>query len=139
MDPSRDENWRELPAIVAFSAMSDAVAPQSKPGASLLGIFLGGFGAHKFYLGHTKAGLIRLVVAIVAVGFGALPCLAGMGPGPPTGFIGARDVTPWRAVPKAGAARHARGMPERNWVFKGHLQLMRQQMNEARITPSKEI
>ena len=34
--------------------------------------FLGGFGAHKFYLGDTKAGIIRLVVTLVTFGAGAI-------------------------------------------------------------------
>lgn len=32
--------------------------------AGLLAIFLGGFGIHKFYLGHTKAGVIMLCVSV---------------------------------------------------------------------------
>lgn len=34
--------------------------------AGLLGIFLGGFGAHKFVLGYTKEGLILLGVLLVS-------------------------------------------------------------------------
>ncbi len=36
--------------------------------AGLLGIFLGGFGAHKFVLGYTKEGIIQLVVTFVTCG-----------------------------------------------------------------------
>ena len=41
--------------------------PQSKSkiAAGLLGIFLGGLGIHRFYLGYTKIGIIQLVLAIV--------------------------------------------------------------------------
>jgi TM2 domain-containing membrane protein YozV len=39
--------------------------------AGLLGIFLGGFGAHKFYLGDNKAAVIR-IVAMLACGAGAI-------------------------------------------------------------------
>ncbi|WP_411868472.1 TM2 domain-containing protein [Vulcanococcus limneticus] len=41
-----------------------------KLAAGLLGIFLGYFGAHKFLLGYTKAGVIMLVVTLVTCGFG---------------------------------------------------------------------
>ena len=51
--------------------MADS-APKTKIVAGLLGIFLGGFGAHKFYLGDTKAAIIRLVVTFVTLGFGAI-------------------------------------------------------------------
>ena len=56
-----------------FRHMTDtAAAPKTKLVAGLLGIFLGGFGAHKFYLGDTKAAIIRLVVTFVTLGFGAI-------------------------------------------------------------------
>lgn len=42
--------------------------PSKKMVAALLGIFLGTFGAHRFYLGDTKGGLIRLAVSIVTCG-----------------------------------------------------------------------
>ena len=45
---------------------------KSKMVAGLLGIFLGYFGAHSFYLGNTKKGIIQLVVSIVTFGVGAL-------------------------------------------------------------------
>ena len=35
--------------------------PKSKLTAGLLGIFLGGFGAHKFYLGNTGLGFLYLI------------------------------------------------------------------------------
>ncbi len=39
--------------------------------AGLLGIFLGGLGAHKFYLGYTQTGIIQLVVSVVTCGAGS--------------------------------------------------------------------
>lgn len=38
---------------------------KSKIVAGLLGLFLGGFGAHNFYLGYTKKALIQLLVSLV--------------------------------------------------------------------------
>lgn len=40
--------------------------------AALLGIFLGGLGAHRFYLGDTKGGVIRLVASVCTLGAGAV-------------------------------------------------------------------
>ena len=40
--------------------------------AGVLGILLGGFAAHKFYLGYTKAGIIQLVVSLLTCGFAGI-------------------------------------------------------------------
>ena len=39
-----------------------------KLAAGLLAIFLGSFGIHKFVLGHTRAGLIMLLVTVFTCG-----------------------------------------------------------------------
>lgn len=39
--------------------------PKSKIAAGLLGIFLGVFGIHRFYLGYTTIGVIQLVLSVV--------------------------------------------------------------------------
>lgn len=52
--------------------MAETTAPKSKVVAGLLGILLSSFGAHKFYLGDTKGGIIRLVVSFVTLGIGSL-------------------------------------------------------------------
>jgi TM2 domain-containing membrane protein YozV len=49
-----------------------ANAPKSKLVAGLLGIFLGSIGVHKFYLGDSKAGMIRIVVTVVTLGIGGI-------------------------------------------------------------------
>lgn len=49
-----------------------AAAPKTKLVAGLLGIFLGSIGVHKFYLGDSKAGIIRIVVTVVTFGIGGL-------------------------------------------------------------------
>jgi len=51
-------------------------APQSKPKekliAGLLGIFLGGFGVHSFYLGFTSKGIIQILVTFLTCGLGSI-------------------------------------------------------------------
>lgn len=45
---------------------------KSKMAAGLLGIFLGGFGVHNFYLGYTSKAVIQIVVTVVTCGIGSL-------------------------------------------------------------------
>lgn len=45
-------------------------ASNNKMTAGLLGIFLGGFGVHKFVLGYTTEGAIMLAASILTCGFG---------------------------------------------------------------------
>ena len=55
--------------------MSNSTTPSTPPAgaekklvAGLLGILLGGFGVHKFYLGYTKEGIIQILLSFVCVG-----------------------------------------------------------------------
>jgi TM2 domain-containing membrane protein YozV len=45
---------------------------KSKLAAGLLGIFLGAWGVHNFYLGNTGRGVAQIIVTIVTCGIGAL-------------------------------------------------------------------
>ena len=45
---------------------------KSKLVAGLLGIFLGGFGVHRFYLGYTSIGITQIVVTVLTCGIGSL-------------------------------------------------------------------
>jgi hypothetical protein len=45
---------------------------KSKLAAGLLGIFLGGFGVHRFYLGYTGIGVAQILVTLITCGAGAL-------------------------------------------------------------------
>ena len=40
--------------------------------AGLLGIFLGGWGVHNFYLGYTRRGVIQIIVTVLTLGIGRL-------------------------------------------------------------------
>jgi len=46
--------------------------PKSRLAAGLLGIFLGGLGIHRFYLGYTTLGIVQLLVTIFTFGVGAI-------------------------------------------------------------------
>lgn len=45
---------------------------KSKITAGLLGIFLGAWGVHRFYLGYTTMGIIQIVVTFLTCGLGSL-------------------------------------------------------------------
>lgn len=45
---------------------------KSKIVAGLLGIFLGGFGIHRFYLGYNSIGITQIIVTIVTCGIGSI-------------------------------------------------------------------
>ncbi len=44
-----------------------------KIAAGICGILIGALGIHKFILGHTKPGIIMLLVSLLTCGFGAIP------------------------------------------------------------------
>lgn len=45
---------------------------KSKVVAGILGILLGGWGVHRFYLGYTNIGIIQIIVTICTCGIGAI-------------------------------------------------------------------
>jgi len=45
---------------------------RSRTAAGLLGIFLGGFGIHRFYLGYTSIGVWQIIVTVVTCGLGSI-------------------------------------------------------------------
>jgi hypothetical protein len=52
------------PGLQPLHAERAIVSPKSKIAAGLLGIFLGGLGIHRFYLGYTGIGLLMLLVSV---------------------------------------------------------------------------
>ena len=55
------------PARPAAAPNAAYVEEKDKTVAALLGIFLGGLGIHKFYLGYQNAGVIHLVIYLVGI------------------------------------------------------------------------
>ncbi|CAB4946291.1 unannotated protein [freshwater metagenome] len=46
--------------------------PKSRTTAGILGILLGGFGVHRFYLGYTSIGLLQILVTLLTCGVGSV-------------------------------------------------------------------
>ena len=53
---------------MATPGMTPIPGAEKKVPAAILGILLGSFGVHKFYLGYTTAGIIQLVATICTCG-----------------------------------------------------------------------
>ena len=45
---------------------------KSKLVAGLLGLFLGAWGIHNFYLGNTNRGIVQIIVSVVTCGIGGI-------------------------------------------------------------------
>lgn len=56
----------------AIQQMPDPATQKSKLAAGLLGIFLGGYGIHNFYLGYTGKAIIQIVLTFCSCGIGAI-------------------------------------------------------------------
>ena len=59
-------------AVPGYPPVPYGVEQKSKLAAGLLGIFLGGFGAGRFYLGYTSIGIAQLLVSIFTAGIGSI-------------------------------------------------------------------
>ena len=64
-----------------FDHSEGAQILKSRSTAGLLGVFIGCFGAHNFYLGYTKKAIIQLVITLVGfvlccIIIGLIPLLA---------------------------------------------------------------
>ena len=65
-----DPNAQTATAIYkALAATASRTSAKSKPAATLWGIFLGGFGAHKFYMGSWGWGIVYLATCWLYVPF----------------------------------------------------------------------
>ncbi|MBK8268636.1 MAG: TM2 domain-containing protein [Planctomycetes bacterium] len=64
----RPHQHASVPYANAGGRFSRQVGSRSKVAAGLLGIFLGGLGMHRFYLGYTGMGLLMLLISFVGGG-----------------------------------------------------------------------
>ena len=70
--PQPQQQYQQ-PAPGAYQQPQQGMPGQkSKLVAGLLGIFLGAWGIHNFYLGNSKKGIIQIVVSIVTCGVGGI-------------------------------------------------------------------
>lgn len=58
--------------LINGKTVKQQTGQKSKLAAGLLGIFLGGWGIHSFYLGNPGKGVSQIVVTIITCGIGAL-------------------------------------------------------------------
>jgi TM2 domain-containing membrane protein YozV len=65
---------RVRPAATAHSQLDPNIAysEKSRLAAGLLGIFLGGFGIHRFYLGSIGIGILQIILTIFTLGIASL-------------------------------------------------------------------
>ena len=69
MQPGAQMQVGGVPFQSASSGMYLMVELKSKWAFILLGIFLGGFGIHNFYLGHVGRGIAKLLISILSLGW----------------------------------------------------------------------
>lgn len=59
-------------ALAQNAAAPGGNAQKSRLVAGLLGLFLGAFGVHNFYLGNTSRAVIQIVVSVITCGAGGI-------------------------------------------------------------------
>ena len=80
VQPEGGVEWKPLASFPEFSPpLASPVPPvlatprrRSKIAAGLLGIFFGGFGVHRFYLGYVGVGIAQIIVTVATCGIGQL-------------------------------------------------------------------
>ncbi|HUK81429.1 MAG TPA: NINE protein [Verrucomicrobiae bacterium] len=82
VQPEGGTDWKPLASFSEFTPLLPLASPvppvlpsphrKSKVAAGLLGILLGGWGIHRFYLGYVGVGIAQIVVTLVTCGVGAL-------------------------------------------------------------------
>lgn len=60
------------PPLAAPPPLPLAPVAKSRVIAGLLGLFFGGFGVHRFYLGYSGLGVVQILVTVCTCGLGAL-------------------------------------------------------------------
>lgn len=59
----------EATKVESNDTTNSTAKPKSKIAAGLLGIFLGAFGVHNFYLGYTGKAIAQLLISLLSCGF----------------------------------------------------------------------
>lgn len=62
----------QQPMVAPQNAKTGKVGTKSKLTAGLLGIFLGSFGVHNFYLGYTGKAIAQILLSLCTMGIGSL-------------------------------------------------------------------
>jgi TM2 domain-containing membrane protein YozV len=70
-----DINGTDATSVYRITGNGTAAGEKNKVVAALLAFFLGSFGAHKFYLGKNKAGVIMLLCFFPGILLFAIPTL----------------------------------------------------------------
>lgn len=63
--PAAEDAPPVSPQALPPPPLAAAAAPKSKMVAALLGIFVGAFGVHRFYLGYNPIGIAQLVLGVL--------------------------------------------------------------------------
>ena len=71
-DDNEFVNYGNSKSTNVTGSVNNGTGSRSKIAAGLLGVFLGGWGIHNFYLGYTTKGVIQIVVTIITCGIGAI-------------------------------------------------------------------
>lgn len=61
--------WAAQPPVGPYGYGYPMMSSKSKLAGGLLGIFLGTFGVHNFYLGHTGKAVAQLLISLLSFGF----------------------------------------------------------------------
>ena len=61
-----------LEGVKAVPSPQPEQSTRSKLVAGLLGIFVGGFGVHNFYLGRIAIGILQIALTLLTFGFGSV-------------------------------------------------------------------
>ncbi len=72
---------RAPPTLPYAERLYGRLSSRSKLAAGLLGIFLGGLGIHRFYLGYNGVGLLMLLLSLGGGITGSIVCVPGAGCG----------------------------------------------------------
>lgn len=104
VNPENQKAQAQFNESVQSNTSTDGISPKSRLTALLLGIFVGSFGAHNFYLGKTGRGVAQAVISSVG-----LICF-----GVPTFAMCVWSCVEWIFI-AAGKGKDSKGLKVINW------------------------